>query len=214
MDERDQAAEDDAREAGALLFIGLIVLLIGFFIVLNRASTIEGARSRAVMGSVAAAFATGPADANRMHAFTADLGDVLADAALRGRVGKLVATDFPLVKVSEVAAGEVYRVDLPVTSLWVGASETPTDAGRRFAAKLAGLLAAPPRHIAYRLSAWLDDAGNGVERTRAIRRAAGFADALVAAGAPAAAVDTGLARVPKTVLRLLFSRRTDAEAGR
>jgi hypothetical protein len=214
MDERDQAAEADARESGALLFIGLIVLLIGFFVVLTHASRIENARSRAVMGSVAATFAPAraDADADAQHAFTDDLGNVLQNGSLTRRLGTLVATDFPLAKVSEKTPGQVYEVELPVTSMWIGGATDPSAAGRRFIAEVASLLAAPPEGSVYRLDAWLAS-GQGAERDRAVRRVTTLADALVAAGAPRVVVDSGLAHGRKIMLRLIFTAH-QAEAAR
>ncbi len=211
MDERDQAAEADARESGALLFIALIVLLIGFFVVLNHASRIEGARSRAVMGSVVDTFAPSDRGADTSHAFTADLGEVLQNGTLAHRLGTLVATAFPLAKVTEVKPGEAYRVDLPVTSMWIGDAAAPSASGQGFIAKVAALLAAPPPRTAYRLAAWLDPATQG-GRDTAIRRVSDFAGALVAAGAPRAAVGSGLAPGRPIMLRLDFAVRPAGEA--
>ncbi len=212
MDERDLTAEAeaDARESGALLFIALIVLLIGFFVVLNHASSVESARSRAVMGSVAATFGPPDPEAESMHAFTADLGDVLEDGVFALRLGKLVATAFPLAKLSETKPGEVYEVNLPVTSMWIGASDAPSQAGQRFVGQVAALLAAPPSRTVYRLAAWMDPGGAG-GRDRAIRRVSVFADALVAAGAPRARIDSGLAPGRPIMLRLVFTIRPAAE---
>ncbi len=212
MDERDEATEADARESGALLFIGLIVLLIGFFVVLNHASNMAGARSRAVMGSVASTFSAEDPEAKAAHAFTADVGDVLQNGTFSVRLGKLVTTAFPLAKVDGTAPGAEYQVTMPLTSMWLGDAETPSTAGTRFIAQTAALLAAPPPDTSYRVAAWLDDSATGAKRALAVRRISGLADALVAAGAPATAVESGLARGRAILLRLVFTVHSAAAA--
>ena len=213
MDEEDKAAEADARESGAMLFIGLIVLLIGFFVVLNHASRIENARSRAVMGSVANTFAPARAEAESQHAFTVDLGNVLQNGSLSRDLGRLVKTAFPLAKVTETAPGQVYEVTLPVTSMWLGDKTEPSATGTRFIAGVAPLLAAPAPGRAYRLEAWLAP-GAAADRARAVERISTLANALVAAGAPRAMVNSGLARGNAILLRLVFTVQTVTEAAR
>jgi hypothetical protein len=204
MDDRDQATEADARESSALLFIGLMILLIGFFILLNNASRVENARSRAVMGSVTSTFDPTKKQPNAVHAFTADIGAVLQDGTLSHKLDALIETAFPLARVFEAKPGRVYEVDLPVSTMWIGESDDLSAPGRRFVAQSASILSRPPGGVVYRLESWLDPA-EGAARAHAIQRVSNVANALVAAGAPREAVDSGLRMGKPTVIHLVFS---------
>ena len=200
-----------AREASLLPLVGVVTLLLAFFIVLNNASRFENDRMRAVVDSVTAAFDPAGRRAGGPVAIGAPDGESSAVAPLPDRLGTLVETAFPLGRVTVVGPDRIFLVEIPLGAVWREDAAAPTVAGRRFVAALAPLLGAPAPGWRYEIEAWLG-ASNASGRTLAIRRVAAFADALDETGMARGRVASGVDGGSPDRLRIVIALRSAAEA--
>jgi hypothetical protein len=210
MDDVEEKSVSETREPTMLLFVGIAIMLLSFFVVMNHSANVETKRAERVARGVVTHFDPIGASANR---FTSNLGEVPGDEATNGGLGKLVATAFPLDRVKVVQPGRVYVVELPLGHMWVEDEVTPTDAGRRFIELMAKMLAEPQARQMYDLDARLV-AQAETPRSLAYARIAAFGDAMQEAGAPPSGVATGVDAGERERLRLVFTAREAGDDGR
>ena len=125
-----------------MLFLGLYLLLLAFFIMLDRISSYETRRSGAVLGSLNDTFPTIATGTTETSPLGRTLEAVVAARAYLREVGTLVAGAMALVKVEIVRPGEVMRATVPLDALFEPESASlraPTgDLFDRIAGALAG----------------------------------------------------------------------------
>jgi hypothetical protein len=206
MHESDDIGSSESREPAMLLFAAIAILLLSFFIVMNHSASLEIKKAERVTHGVVARF---DPVGNVEDRLVSAVGEAPGEQSMIGRVGRLVATAFPLAEVRTVVPGRVLVVDLPLGHMWVENEVTPTDAGRRFIAALSQRLAEREARRFYDVEAWLMAAAD-MSRPLALARIAAFGDAMEESGAPPAAVATGVNQGSTSRLRLVFSAR---EAG-
>jgi hypothetical protein len=202
MDEPD-LTPSESRESAMLLFGGIAILMLSFFVVLTHSATMEAKKAGKVTRAVAARFDPTARSEDRL---VSDIGQAIGEESAIGRVGKLVTTVFPLAEMKVIEPGRMLVVELPLGHMWVEDKVAPTDSGRRLIALLARSLAEPQARRLYAVDAWLIGATD-LPRPLALARIATFGDLLVTAGAPAAAVATGLESGASSRLRLVFNGR-------
>jgi len=199
MEPYEERPLSEAREPVMLLFIGIMILLVSFFVIMNHSASIESKRAKAVMRGLVTSFDGGPAPR-----LTSSLGDISGDAALYGKLGNLVATHFALARVVVIQPGRIFLIELPLGHMWVEDEIVPTDAGKSTIASLAKMLAEKQGGAFYDLDARLV-AEPETHHSLARARIAAFGDALEAAGAPKDMIATGVDSGRRDRLRLIFS---------
>lgn len=210
MDDIEERSVSETREPTMLLFVGIAIMLLSFFVVMNHSANVETKRAEQVARGVVTRFDPIGASANR---FTSSLGEVPGDEAVNGGLGKLVTTVFPFDRVKVVQPGRIYVVELPLGHMWVEDEVTPTDAGRRFIEVIAKMLVEPQARQMYDLDARLIVSAE-TPRSLAYARVAAFGDAMQEAGAPSNVVATGVDSGQRERLRLIFTAREAGDDGR
>ena len=98
--------------------LSLMLLLLGFFILLNALSHYEEDRARRVLESVNEAF-NGRVEAHETHAaFPAALGPLEETAAMIGAIGRLFESRIPAVRSEASVDGNRLRLELSAGSLF------------------------------------------------------------------------------------------------
>jgi hypothetical protein len=125
----DRPGAAPAGDPNMVALLGLKILLLGFFILLNALSHFEEDRARRVLQSVDRAF-NGRVDAVRSEAPTSAALGPLDDAeAVMDAVGELFTSLIPAVRSEVSARGTRLRLELPVGSLF-RADSTALQSGR------------------------------------------------------------------------------------
>lgn len=171
-------------------YLGLFMLMLAFFILLNAISHFHQDKVGAVIRSVDQAFAmplTGRGGAGGEEA-----GQQAAAASLRD-LGDLVRTQLALAKVDAGADGTTLAVILPASDLFVGDTLAIRPDRIALMDRVAATLAPRPQGV--QIQAEILFATQGVaDSAPLVARAGAMARALVANGVPPAPLSVGLER--------------------
>lgn len=207
----------ESSNAVLLQFVGLVLLLLAFFVLLNNISWRENARARAVVTSVVSSFdpKTRPGDAR--FAYTSDVGSAPGNERIEETLGEMLATHLPLGRIAETSAGQLYLVEVPLSSMWIADGVEPSPSGKRFLVRLGEFLGAPPAGGRYDLEVKLG-LGPGMgygptdERDAAVLRVSRAAELIESSGAPRDAVASGVDAHRSRFLRLVLRIRPAGES--
>lgn len=186
-----------------VLLLGLFLLLVAFFIVLNALSTFETTKARQVLESVGKTFSPHRASPG----LSSRLGPRTGEALSLDEIERIVATEIPLARIEKPGDGRLLRLTLPVDALFRRNSSAFVSARSMLLDRMAAVLAAPPAGLRYELEFLL--AGDGAALTAdalAVGRAGQFARRLRSRGAPADRIAIGAAggAPDEIVLRFLI----------
>ena len=175
------------------LYVGLFLVLLTFFIMLVSTSRPDSGRTSAVVDSLQATFATRPGSSPDDEGLFAPGASALAELG-----GDLVG----LLRVGNVrraAGGQELRVTVPASELFSAETAELRESCLPFIDRVVATLAAPPSGVRLELAFVLGARPAAASRRKAgdelalaVRRGGAFARALVARGAPPAAVAIGL----------------------
>ncbi|MQP65601.1 hypothetical protein GE253_09615 [Niveispirillum sp. SYP-B3756] len=197
-------AGGDGQGGGALtVYLGVFILLLGFFILLNAISHFHDQKVGAVLRSVDQAFAM-------PRLLSGDSGERVHDRAMGGdalqaisSLGDLVRSEVALARVETSADGLALTATMPADALFRPGGGVRTD---RLALldRLAGVLVPRPGGVQVAGEMLMGIKGQR-ETAPAVARMGALARALVANGTPAAALSIGLEPDdPAGQLRLVF----------
>lgn len=200
-------ARPEQRDPSLVLFVGLYLLLLAFFILLVTLSRYDDRRTEAVVGSVRSTFQSVlPVP---QPGLLRDENDALdRGRAHQERVGQLVRGVLPLARFEVVTPGRLLLVRLPVDELFEPDSAVLRPEMRALWTRIAATLGGVEGQR-YDLEMVL-----GRERTPLggalgldVERAGAFARAMAAFGAPRDAVAVGVAPGDPAELQLVFHVR-------
>lgn len=190
-------------QGGQLLYLGLFILLLAFFILLNSVSHFHNEKVGAVIRSVDDAFS----NQALLSGAPGDRQQSLREAARAvSDLGDLIRAELPLAKVEAGARAGTLLVTLPANALFVGDGLSLRPGQQGLMDRIARVLEPrPATGVAVRgemLFAVADDA----DTAPLVARAGALARALTALGAAAPALSVGLEKgQPSGGLRLLFT---------
>ena len=115
---RPDSANKSAPNANIVALLSLKLLLLAFFILLSTISKFEEERSRAVMYSVAMAFAGAVPATEGRNVPDAGIGALDRQASLSDRIRALFRQTLPLVEVETAASGRVLRLEVRASDLF------------------------------------------------------------------------------------------------
>jgi hypothetical protein len=203
------------KNTGPTVILSLFLLLLAFFILLNTLATIEESKSKQVLNSVALSFRSPALDTTSVEVFISDLGQSPEPDELLRTVKRLWVTSVPVAKVEVLSPGRVMQMTMPANELFLGGKAELRSDRRRLFQNLAQVLARRGGTFKGEIQAVLGagetltgGAPNGTSLQ--MRRAAVFAEELVAYSAPSDALAVGLREGDPRTLRIRFSVRDAA----
>ncbi|MBT5415683.1 MAG: hypothetical protein HOH66_00520 [Rhodospirillaceae bacterium] len=189
---------NEFKDRSAILFLGLYLLLLAFFILLNGISQIEETKTKAVVGSLTATFRAdiGKGTGIDIPSMPSALDDFLAAQAFQNDVSNLFHAVIPLSEVQVSRPGELMTVIIPVASLFETASDAIRESRLSLVERIARALDTAPEGTRYDVEFVVGSPspvdGNTAPPVLGLARAAAFARALEAAGAPGSSLGVGL----------------------
>lgn len=191
----------EGGEGATLLYLGVFILLLAFFILLNSISHFHDEKVGAVIRSVDDAFST-------QALLTGSPGDRQQTRREAARalqdLGDLIRAELPLAKVEAGTETGTLHVTLPASNLFAGDGLTIRPSQQALMDRIARALENRPRGVSVR--AELLFATKGAEETAPlVARAGALARAVAALGANPAWMSVGLEKGEEAgQLRLLF----------
>ncbi len=211
-----QASHSPNPKAGdaIYIFLGLYLLLLAFFILLNSISTYEEIKTKKAIESLSSTFAaTGP-PTEKPVVFTSDVGAIPEAEQLQNVITHLVKTAIPIEEVKLKRGGGQMRVTIPVETMFEPDSARILPGVEEFLNGLAEALSTPPPGFRFDFEATLGAAELRAEILKdgeplQLSRAGALARDLRRRGAPARSVAVGVEPGDPAGLRLLFYIRDE-----
>lgn len=186
-------------DRSTIIFLGLYLLLLAFFIMLVSVSSYEEARSRAVIESLSSTF--DPRMAMGVSTLPTDqpLGAVMGREQYFREVGEMIAADLPLVELETVDRGRTLKASLPLATLFRNDSATVIPGRQGFLLNIANLIARRGDATRFDVeilvdSGWIPPNALAAGDPLPIARAAAIAQIMAGAGAPADSLYPGVGR--------------------
>ncbi len=123
MDEEEEQKEAP-KDPTLALFLGLYLILLAFFVLLNTMATLKEDRVKAVMGSLLATFSSEILNTLTPTEFTASIGQNLAVDEYHQEVRDFFEVAVPLARIELFSDGRVMRIKLPADQLFEANSAT------------------------------------------------------------------------------------------
>ena len=117
MDE-EVTAKEPAKDQTAALFLGLYLILLAFFVLLNTMASPKEDRVKAVLGSLLSTFSTEILNTQAPTEFTASVGDILASEEFHREIRDFFEVAVPLSRVEFFSAGSMMQIILPADQLF------------------------------------------------------------------------------------------------
>lgn len=118
MDEEEVEIPEVPKDPTLALFLGLYLILLAFFVLLNTMATPKQDRVKAVMGSLLSTFSTEILNNINPTEFAASVGDSLALKEFHREIRDFFQVAVPLSRVEFYSAGTVMRIRMPADELF------------------------------------------------------------------------------------------------
>lgn len=219
MTPHDRPADTDTPFSSLTVFLGLSLLLLAFFILLNSMAQPETVRARAALESIGAAFPSPTRPAEGHEQFVSRDGDFVAAKAFEAEVMGLFADLVPVERQTVAVPGREMMAVIAADSLFAPGSAEIIPSRMALLDRIAKALARHPPGMRFEVDVVLDapsgekGAGGKTSGLGAVR-AGVFARSLLARGAPPDAVAVGLRPVSGAPRQTVFwfHVRTEDEA--
>lgn len=117
MDE-EETAKEPLKDQTAALFLGLYLILLAFFVLLNTMASPKEDRVKAVLGSLLSTFSTEIMNTRAPTDFTSSVGEILASEEFHREIRDFFEVAVPLSRVEFFSAGTMMQIILPVDQLF------------------------------------------------------------------------------------------------
>ena len=121
MDE-EETAKAPLKDPTLSLFLGLYLILLAFFVLLNTMASLKEDRVKAVLGSLLSTFSTEIMNSRAPTEFTASVGEILASEEFHREIRDFFEVAVPLSRVEFFSAVTMMRITLPADQLFVPGS--------------------------------------------------------------------------------------------
>ncbi len=118
MDEAEVIKVDPPKDPTLALFLGLYLILLAFFVLLNTMATLKDDRVKAVLGSLLSTFSTEILNTSAPTEFTASVGDILATDEYHREIRDFFEVAVPLSRVEFYSAGTVMQIRVPANQVF------------------------------------------------------------------------------------------------
>lgn len=118
MDDEDEAPKAPMKDPTLALFLGLYLILLAFFVLLNTMATPKEDRVKAVLGSLLSTFSTEILNTLNPTEFTASVGNDLTTKEMHREIRDFFEVAVPLSRVEFYSAGSIMRIRMPADQLF------------------------------------------------------------------------------------------------
>lgn len=213
-----EASHEPRRDVTIMLFLGLFLLVLAFFILLVSISTVEQVKSERVMSSLTSTFRTVVTPSLDPEQFQSLDGDVLASAKLQDDITEVFATTLKVARVEIMQPGRLMRVHLPMRAVFEDDAGGIRESMLPLFDRIVASLSARPPGLRFDLEAVVTVAAVDEKKTEmptnqtlAMARAGQFARTMLARGMPPDALSVGLYPSDQANMTLWFYVRPDDE---
>jgi hypothetical protein len=198
-----------------MVFLGLALLLLAFFALLNAISTIEEQRSRQVVDSVVATFSDPFRFRSTAPAHQPEPEIAFAERYFRS-LEKLFRRTLELVHVEFIEAGRGLQINVRAERLFAAGRSAISPRGRALLGRVAESLTRPPPGVRLDLEVFFERAATPSTPTDDpdIARAATIARTLTGNGVAPDDIAIGLVEGRTGEIRMVFRVRPEAEGPR
>lgn len=212
MDDFNSRDREPVKDSGPILFLGLFLLLLAFFILLNSLAKREEIKSRAVINSLLLTFQVPEENKATRELYISALAPVPEPEKVVDEFERLWVSSIPLLKVEKLDDGRMMQVVMPVNELFFGRGPSLRSDRR-------SLFVDTARALSYKADGFVNELEFvlGVDPDRQINsvqqgRAVAIARELVANGAPPDTVKVGVREGGTDRLRMRFHVRDEQQA--
>lgn len=213
-DDDIETGSEPKKDPSLTLFLGLYLLILAFFILLNAISTIEKIKAEAVMDSLTSTFSTLLPPESDLRVFNAESGDVLQARAFLETSARLFESLIPAVEVTVVQPGQQMQAIFPVNSLYFEDKDQMRP-GRNIEELYDGIIAvisSRPDNLRFEMdvligAVYIDGRTLPIAPTLESRRLGAFAREYIRRGGPPDSISIGLHPGDRDEIRVLFSVR-------
>ena len=214
MDGADDESQPPAEDASVILFLGLYLLLVAFFIMLNSISDFDAHRIEDAVASVRTAFPGDRPTTKSEVRIAINAGTRVTPDEFTGDLRAAFEEYLPDVKIPEVHKGGVLAITLPAESLFLEGRATFHRESILFLTALASVLrredTAQRRIVEITLERSADRPANSAPGSLLeVQRAGTLARALVEHGVRPEAVVSGVQTGTAEMLTLVFTEAND-----
>ena len=209
-------AKKDVEDKNIILFLGLFLLLLAFFIVLNSISTIVEEKTYVVLTSVSLTFGWEGSAGRELNPPATVEGKFLSPEEFHEKVADLVKTAFPFAQVKIITPDRLMQISMPPESLFVADEPRLRSDAVTILGDIADALGRSPLGVRYETEAvvagpWITGRELAQGETLEIARSGALAAELAAAGAPPGTVVAGVDHDESGEVRLRFYVRSEDE---
>jgi len=122
MDDEEEPPKDSPKDPTLALFLGLYLILLAFFVLLNTMATLKEDRVKAVLGSLLSTFSTEILNTLNPTEFTASVGNELSTQEYHREIRDFFEVAVPLSRVEFFSAGSVMQIRMPADQLFESGS--------------------------------------------------------------------------------------------
>jgi len=212
MDDFNSNDSGLVKDSGPILFLGLFLLLLAFFILLNSLATREEIRTRAVINSLLLTFQAPEEEKTSTEVYISALAPVPEPEELVDEFERIWVASIPLLKIERLSEGRMMQVVMPVNELFFGRGASVRSDRRT-------LLINTSKALSYKAQGFINELefvlgiGAGGERDEIQKaRVVSIARELVANGAPADTIKIGIRNGDMNSIRMRFHVREAQQA--
>ncbi len=193
----EPSADVSAAQSNIMLFLGLFLLILAFFILLVSISTRQDIKSTAVMDSLSSAFKSVLPPTPELSRFLSKDGAVLSGAPLQSQVSELFSTSIKVVQVKTVQPGKLMRIILRSNALFLDGDTQIRPGQFALLDRIVASLSGRPPGLHYEMqfvigSKYTSDKTIPVGQTLEMKRASAFIQEMLARGAPPDSLSIGM----------------------
>ena len=216
MDEQENISAKRQDDPTIVIFLGLYLLLLAFFILLTTISTFEETKTKAVLESLNSTFASEILPTTSPAEFTSRVGAVMEQDFLK-EVAVVFETAIPVARVETLKPGQLMRITFPVDDLFQPDAVTFRPERKALLDRIAVALGSRPPGQRFDLefqigSRWLTPEALARRQPLEVARVGEFARHLIARGGPPENIVVGLNQGGPPEASLLFRVRRLDEA--
>ena len=200
---------DKSKETGQYLLLSLFLLLLSFFALLNALATVEEAKARGVLTSLAATFRSVVEPQASAEIHNSSLGAAPSPEGLLKELERLWVNQVVVAKAKVLSPGQEMQLVLPANELFLGGESVVRSDRKNLIRNVARTLSVKATgftiHAQIILGSEAISEGQLQQKEPlAMARAAAFAVALVKFGAPEKGISIGIRHGDRSKIRMRF----------